>query len=247
LPDEENSGITNESEDEIVSGESNTVCVLVRAGGLPEPEESGQFCEDQKVIGTGQIEVSASIKDKRLAIDYQNTYAGEGTVELNSEHTFSESASKLMRPVGNDTRPLNFFESTTMNYMGVVPLVGKKTLISKEFWKGLGVEVNERFSIYNLEKKQTTFFASTDPTYLITNYTIANGINNISSAYLAGLDTSILFNGTWESDAKWHETLKQELRAEQKYNGTFEVEKLIQFNKNPTPEERVGFCGGLDC
>jgi hypothetical protein len=243
----ENKEISNDPGEKIFGAESNTVCVLVRGGGNPEPDQYGQFCENQKVVGTGIIEASTSIKDKSLALRYDNTYVGNGTIELNSEHTLSENSSKLMRQVGNKTVPLNLYDDTTLSYVGTVPLTGEKKLISKEFEGGIGAEVKEAFSANEIEKKQNAFFASTDPAYHITNYSKALELENISPVYLVGLDTAGRFNGSWGTDANWHQMFKKDLEAQQTLKGLFEVEKLIKYHENPTPKPRSEFCEELDC
>lgn len=110
-----------------------------------EPVQYEQYCESQKVTGTGVIDVSTSIVDKRLALEYYNVLAGDGDFELDSEHALSENASKLMREVGNKTMPVNLFENTKMTYSGDVPLVGGKFLNSKSFYGGIGANFQEVF------------------------------------------------------------------------------------------------------
>ena len=43
------------------------------------PVQFEQFCENQKVSGTGAIDVSTSIVDKKIALEYYNTMAGDAT------------------------------------------------------------------------------------------------------------------------------------------------------------------------
>ena len=61
------------------------------------PVQYEQFCEAQKVSGTGIIDVSTSIIDKKIALEYYNTMAGDGDLELDSEHAYSQDADKLKR------------------------------------------------------------------------------------------------------------------------------------------------------
>ena len=50
-----------------------------------------------------------------------------------------------------------------MTYAGNTPLVGGKLLNSKAFYGGIGAQVQEMFSVYEMEKDETSFFASTTP------------------------------------------------------------------------------------
>jgi len=134
---------------------------------LVPPVQYEQFCEAQKVAGTGIIDVSTSIIDKKLALEYFNTMAGDGDLELDSEHLYSQNPEKIARNItsvnGSDKAGFNLIETTKMTYAGDTPLVGGKYLHSKAFYGGIGAEVQEMFSVYELEKDQTSFFASTTP------------------------------------------------------------------------------------
>ena len=66
---------------------------------LVPPVQYEQFCEAQKVSGTGVIDVSTSIVDKKIALEYYNTMAGDGDLELDSEHAYSQDPDKLKRNV----------------------------------------------------------------------------------------------------------------------------------------------------
>jgi len=134
---------------------------------LVPPVQYEQFCEAQKVSGTGIIDVSTSIIDKKIALEYYNTMAGDGDLELDSEHAYSQDAEKLMRNVssvnGGDKSGLNLYETTKLTYAGETPLTGGKYLHSKAFYGGIGADVQEMFSVNEMEKDETAFFASTTP------------------------------------------------------------------------------------
>ena len=66
---------------------------------LVPPVQYEQFCEAQKVSGTGIIDVSTSVIDKKIALEYYNTMAGDGDLELDSEHAYSQDPEKLKRNV----------------------------------------------------------------------------------------------------------------------------------------------------
>ncbi len=53
------------------------------------PVQFELFCENQKVSGTGVIDVSTSIVDKKIALEYYNAMSGDGDLELDQEHAYS--------------------------------------------------------------------------------------------------------------------------------------------------------------
>jgi len=131
------------------------------------PVQYEQFCEANKVSGTGIIDTSTSIVDKKIALEYHNTMVGNGDLELDSENAYSQNADKLKRNIdsvnGGEESNLNLFERTKMTYSGDTPLVGGKYLNSKEFYGGIGANIQETFSVNEMEKDQTSFFVSTTP------------------------------------------------------------------------------------
>jgi hypothetical protein len=134
---------------------------------LVPPVQYEQFCENQKVSGSGVVDVSTSIIDKKIALEYYNTMAGDGDLELDSTHAYSQDPDKLKRNVSavnnGDETGLNLYETTKMTYAGATPLTGGKYLNSKEFYGGIGANVQEMFSVNEMEKDETSFFASTTP------------------------------------------------------------------------------------
>jgi hypothetical protein len=68
---------------------------------LIPPVQYEQFCEKQKVAGTGVVDVSTSIIDKHLALEYYNTMAGDGAFELDQEQAYSQNADKLQRELAS--------------------------------------------------------------------------------------------------------------------------------------------------
>jgi hypothetical protein len=155
---------------------------------LVPPIQYEQFCEAQKVSGTGVIDVSTSIVDKKIALEYYNTMAGDGDLELDSEHAYSQDADKLKRSIASvnngDKAGLNLYEDTKMTYAGATPLTGGKYLNSKSFYGGIGANVQEMFSVNEMEKDETSFFASTTPYEPITK-TAAGA--NVSPEDLIGM------------------------------------------------------------
>jgi hypothetical protein len=134
---------------------------------LVPPVQYEQFCEAQKIAGNGIVDMSTSIIDKRIALDYFGAMAGDGKLELDQEQAYSQNADKLKRNIssvnGGDESNLNLYEKLALIYSGETPLSGGKRLKSKAIQGGMGAEIQEMFSVTEMEKDQTTFFASTTP------------------------------------------------------------------------------------
>ena len=127
-----------------------------------------QFCEAQKVSGSGVVDVSTSIIDKKIALEYYNNMAGDGDLELDQEHAYSQNSDKLLRNIssvnGGNESQLNLFESTKLTYASKdTPLMGSKSMNSNAFYGGIGAQIQESFAVYEMEKDQTSFFVSTTP------------------------------------------------------------------------------------
>lgn len=233
---------------------------------LQEPVQYEQYCEQQKIAGTGVVDISTSMVDKRLALEYYNVMAGDGDFELDSTHLLSENASRLNRTTSNGkSKPLNLYESTNMTYQSDTPLVGGKYLHSKAFYGGVGAEIQEMFSVTEMEKSQEVAFSSTnaaghwtenplkfiDPVkYADATWTAADKYDttyNISPTHLVEMSTKTAFNGTWGTDSKWHKIFYKDIKDHQVFTGNFEAEKLIKFHEAPFAEPRPSPCAGVDC
>jgi hypothetical protein len=238
---------------------------------LVPPVQYEQFCEAHKISGTGVIDVSTSVIDKKIALEYYNTMNGDGDLELDQETAYSQNSDKLMRNItsvnGGNKAGLNLFENTKMTYSGETPLTGGKLLNSKTFYGGIGANVQELYSVNEMEQDETAFFSSTTPynplgttpenllgnlkdagrnTPLVEGLmTASNGIYN--PAHLIGLETKNTFNGTWGTDATWHRIFYKDIKAHEMFRGTFEAEKTIKFHENPVPEKTHVPCEGIDC
>lgn len=236
------------------------------------PVQYEQFCENHKVSGTGVVDVSTSIIDKKIALEYFNTMNGDGDLELDQETAYSQNADKLKRNVssvnGGDKSGLNLIQSTKMTYSGITPLTGGKLLNSKAFYGGIGAKVQELYSVNEMEQDETAFFASTTPyepancikpedlpsllksagrdTAQVENLmTASNGV--YIPTHLIGLETKNTFNGTWGTDATWHKIFYKDIKAHEMFTGTFEADKTIKFHENPVPDRIRAPCEGIDC
>jgi hypothetical protein len=239
--------------------------VMANAPIVP-PVQYEQFCESQKVSGTGVIDVSNSVIDKKIALEYYNTMNGDGDLELDQETAYSQDADKLKRNVssvnGGNESNLNLVQSTKMTYKGDTPLTGGKMLNSKAFYGGIGANVQELYSVNEMEQDETAFFSSTTP-YNPTGMTPENLVGALKSAgrdtdavgqlmgsnpaHLVGIETKNTFNGTWGTDATWHKIFYKDIKAHEMFTGTFEAEKTIKFHENPVPEKERLACDGIDC
>jgi hypothetical protein len=231
----------------LVCDYSNIVCVLVRGGGIPEPVQYGQYCEASKVEGNGIIDVSTSIVDKEIALNYVKSLSGNGDIAIDSENLLSEKASKLKRPVQNKTVPLNFYKTVALEYSGEAPLSSVEKVSSKEFDGGIGADVVEMFSVIKMEQKQTLFFASTDPTTNVNNFTEAEMLDKSTPVHLVGINTENTFNGTWGTESRWHKMLRKDIYDHQSFTGIFETSKLIKFHEKPVCKPIEDLCEGIDC
>jgi len=243
----------SESQEEVNNSAYSTIRILEpeikveKTLGIAEPIQYEQYCANQKVAGTGAVDVSASMIDKKLALKYSNSMTGDGDIELESENDLSDKASKLKRSLGNNTTSLNLYEDTKLLYSGEMPLSGGRYLESQEFFGGIGARIQEAFSVNDMEKDQQTFFASTDPTSNEVEKDKSDQLRNASSTHLVALETKNTFNGTWGTDATWHKIFYKDVNAHEMFTGTFEAEKLIKFHENPVPEEEHNACRGIDC
>jgi hypothetical protein len=240
--------------------------VMANAPIVP-PVQYEQFCENHKVSGTGIIDVSSSIIDKKIALEYFSTMNGDGDLELDQETAYSQNADKLMRNIstvnGGNKSNLNLVQATKMTYKGDTPLTGGKLINSKAFYGGMGANVQELFSVNEMEQDETAFFSSTTP-YNPPGMTPENLIGALKDAgrdtdavnqlmgnnpaHLVGIETKNTFNGTWGTDATWHKIFYKDIKAHEMFTGTFEAEKTIKFHENPVPEtDSQAPCEGIDC
>ncbi|HSD57782.1 MAG TPA: hypothetical protein VLB04_06340, partial [Methanotrichaceae archaeon] len=221
--------------------------LAVGTPALKEPVQDGEFCNRLKVAGTGSFEVGVSVKDRELALEYYNIMYGDGDLEMDTTTVEAQRAGKLSGTTGNDSaQPLNLYEGTRMTYSGKTPLVGVKYIHSKAFWGGIGAEVTETFSVTEMDREETTFFASTNPaSYLKDPKKIAEMLG-VSPVHTVGISTRNAFNGTWETNSRMHKFFSKDVKSHERFSGKFEVEKLLKFHENPVPEPKSFGCEGID-
>jgi len=210
---------------------------------IPEPKQYEQFCERQLVSGTGYIDVATSVVDKKIALEYYDMMSGDGAIEMDAVHVYSQEPNKLIRPLPNNSaencsgtsdQRLNFYENTKLTYDSEkAPLQGGKFVNSKSFYGGIGANIQEMFSVNQMEKDQTVFFGST---------------NNSTITHTVGLNTLNSFNGTWGTDSSMHKIFYKDIKSHELFSGDFEVQKEIKFHEAPIPEDNFPCpCAGVDC
>lgn len=214
---------------------------------LPEPMQGGDFCNHLKITGTGTIDIANSVVDKKLALEYYNIMQGDGDIEMDSTSAVSQSSGKLQAPINGSNSPLNLYDTIKLAYSGKTPLVGMKSIKSNAFYGGMGAEVTEFFSVTEMEKVQTTYFASTSPASFLKDAQRLADMAKNSSVHAVGMDSKTSFNGTWVTDAKWHKIFYKDVKVHEAFTGRFDVEKTIRFHENPVPELRSNACADIDC
>jgi hypothetical protein len=235
-----------------------------------EPIQYSQFCEAQKISGSGFIDMNTAIRDKKIALDYSNIMNGDGDIELDQEQAYSENADKLKRKInsvnGGNESTLNLYESTNLVYSGETPLQGEKHLHSRAFEGGMGSELREVFSVQQMEAKEVSFFVQTmpyEPSHGWRGFQegiadvgrdtkkmdeLMRSKENVSNpSRLMGLENANAFNGTWGTESIWNKIFYKKINSREMFSGTFEAEKLIKFHQYPLEEETEERCKGIDC
>lgn len=197
-----------------------SIFAIAAALGSPpikEPIQYEQLSNGLNVSGTGIIDMSTSAVDKRIALAYFNSLSGNGSLEMNSERIFSESARKISRDIGMDNLSnMNLFERSKISYSSASPLVGSKSLSSKSFYGGIGANARESFSVKEFEGDLKSYFGST---------------STASGSHLVGFDTKSVFNGTWTTDTDFHKQLEKDIKSRQSFSGKFEIDRQVKLHE----------------
>ncbi len=214
---------------------------------ITEPMQDGDFCNKLKVVGTGTFEVGVSVKDRELALEYFNFMYGDGDLELDTGTVQAQKAAKLPGMEKGTSVPLNLYESSKLTFSGKTPMVGMKYIHSKAFWGGIGAEIAETFSVTEMEREGSSYFASTNPASYMTDAKKIEEILRASPVHTVAMQTRNSFNGTWQSDAKMHKMFSKDVKLHESFSGQFEVEKMIKFHESPKEEKKHSGCSGIDC
>ncbi|VVB71570.1 Uncharacterised protein [uncultured archaeon] len=214
---------------------------------ITEPVQDGDFCNRLKVTGTGTFEVGVSVKDKQLALEYYNVMYGDGDLEMNSGTVEAQRAAKLPGMGNGSAVPLNLWEDASITYSGKTPMVGMKYIHSNSFWGGIGAEVMESFSVTELERHGSTYFASTNPASYMTDPGKIAQMLATSPVHTVAIQTKNAFNGTWQTDARMHKIFSKDVMVHEAFSGKFDVDKTLVFRENPVADKKQAGCEGIDC
>jgi len=214
---------------------------------LIEQFQDGEFSNRLKVTGTGTFEVGVSVKDRNLALEYENFMYGDGDLEMDTGTVEAQRAAKLPGMGNGSAVPLNLYENTRLTYSGKTPMVGMKHINSKAFWGGIGAEITETFSVTEMEREGSSFFASTNPASYMTDPKKIAEMLKASPVHTVGMDTKNSFNGTWQTDARMHKMFSKDLKVHESFTGKFDVEKRLVFRENPVEEKKQSGCDSIDC
>lgn len=214
---------------------------------ITEQVQDGDFCNMLKVTGTGTFEVGVSVKDRQIALEYYNFMYGDGDLEMDSGTVEAQRAAKLPGMEDGSAVPLNLWESNKLTYSGKTPMVGMKYINSKAFWGGIGAEITETFSVTEMERVGSSYFASTNPASYITDPKKIEELLRVSPVHTVGIQTKNSFNGTWQTDARMHKMFSKDLKVHESFTGKFDVEKMIKFRESPVEEKKQSGCEGIDC
>ena len=207
------------------------------AAGSPaisEQAQSEDFYNRVRASGTGYFEVGSSVVDRRMGLEYYSFMYGDGRLEMDSKSGVSTKATNVYGTLNGSDVPLNLLEDVKISYSGKTPMVGMKYIHSNDFYGGIGAEVQEFFEVTEMERIQTTYFASTDAASHVSDPANATAIRSTSPAHLVGMDVASSFNGTWQSDYRWHKIFYKDMKEHQTFSGVFDVERSLRFHENPT-------------
>jgi hypothetical protein len=213
------------------------------AAGSPaisEQAQSEDFYNRVRASGTGYFEVGSSVVDKRMGLEYYSFMYGDGHLEMDSKSAVSTKATNVYGTLNGSNVPLNLLEDVKMSYSGETPMVGMKYIHSNDFYGGIGAEVQEFFEVTEMERIQTTYFASTDAASQVSDPANASAIRSTSPAHLVGMDMASSFNGTWQSDYRWHKIFYKDMKEHQAFSGNFDVERTLRFHEGATFEGMPG-------
>ena len=208
--------------------------------------QDGDFSNTLKVTGTGTFEVGVSVKDRQLALEYDNYLTGDGDLEMDTGTVEAQKSAKIPGVVNGSAVPLDLFENTRLTYSGKTPMVGIKHISSNSFWGGIGADITESFSVTEMDRVGSSYFASANPASYTGDPNKIAELLKASPVQTVGIETRNAFNGTWQTDAHMHKMFSKDLKVHEAFTGKFDVEKRLVFHENPGEEKVQPGCG-IDC
>jgi len=218
----------------------------INATAMNGQGQEGDFCNTLKVTGTGTFEVGVSVKDRQLASEYDNFMTGDGDLEMDTGTVEAQKSAKIPGMVNGSAVPLDLFENTRLTYSGKTPMVGIKHISSNSFWGGIGADITETFSVTEMDRAGSSYFASANPASYTGDPNKIAELLKASPVQTVGIDTRNAFNGTWQTDAHMHKMFSKDLKVHEAFTGKFDVEKRLVFHENPGGEKVQPGCG-IDC
>ena len=218
----------------------------VYASAINEQAQDGEFTNKLKVTGTGYFEVGVSVKDRQLALEYDNFMTGDGDLEMDTGTVEDQRSAQIPGTANGLAVPMNLFENTRLTYSGKTPMVGIKHINSDSFWGGIGADITESFSVTEMEREGSSYFASTNPASYTADPKKIAELLKASPVNAVGIETRNTFNGTWQTDASMHKMFSKDLKVHESFTGQFDVEKRLVFRENPGQEKAQRGCG-IDC
>lgn len=159
--------------------------------------------------GNGMLFIESSSVRGSGEVSIKDTILGS-TMEFNEKIIGNGSISlETMRCVDRTGPVDSFTEKKDLVFDG--NLKGHKTVASPTFHGGMGASVTERFNLSHVDKSETSSVSS-------------NSFANNTLKY----KTDQAFDGTWNIQTKYAKFYKK-IKADQKYTGSFQTEKDIEF------------------
>ena len=238
-----------------------TVAAMKQVCEVPQREN---FCEDSAVQGTGYIWYDKTILDKSIAVDVHEHMEGDtghnGSFAMTIYEELDEGV-RLNATGGDPIQNASFdsfkcskmvqFESfggiptggyvkwdpIVADYVAITGLEGQAVYESPGFHGGLGAKVIEGYAVTSMQKDEET---SMKTTALYKNGPPYN-------AQQLKFSTKNAFEGNWGTTSTWKKVCTKNIRHEQFFAGTFQVDKTLVFKEEvtvPCPPDKC-LCG--DC
>jgi len=161
--------------------------------------------------GNGMLFIESSSVKGRGEVSIKDTIQGS-TMEFHEKIMGNGSISlETLRSIDRRGLVDSFTEKKDLVFTGGI-LKGHKTLASPNFQGGMGASVTERFNLSHVDKSETSSVTS----------------NNFANNTLS-FKTDQAFDGTWNIQTKYAKFYKK-IKADQKYTGSFQTQKDIEFS-----------------
>ena len=194
---------------------------------LLTPVQYEKLNENKIEVGSEFDNISTSIIDKKIALEYFDHMAEDNINAFGQNHNAWQNLSE---------KQIETQKKLALNQsnLSMINISKAKFLVSEIIFVGMGSIVREKDLPSGRNTKAEKAF--------ITN---KNGMHNTS--HLIGLETKNSFNATWGTDITWHKIFYKDVKAHEMFTGVFEAEKTIKFHEKPMTEMVSVPCDGIDC